>query len=501
MKNKQNLTFRGLRPSDNNGTLGLPNPERGFRFEILVGALPNDLRQFNSQCDNWPFDAYTNDGVTLAQAYCYLSRFTESAISSEKMAAISADFEKARKRGVKYLFRFLYKGSGASTVPPVPRIIEHMAQLRPLLDENWDVIYALQIGWLGSCGENFGDATDAEAAQVVKGTLDLLPPDRMTMLRCPQYKPMTLKLLGVDPELTPDIAFSEAPSAKIGFFNDATCSDYCDCGTFVDPPFYGSEGGKGFDQITREAPFMAVDGELFWTNPKQLEAGAYRHATVYDAVRVIKRLHLHHYTSLSLVHNFSELDKSRNIKGSIDFWKETHLHAQDLDKLRFPYSPDYFEDGTRTAFEYIRDHLGYRLEACRAKFDAAILPGSLFEAELILVNRGLATMINPRVPYYVLFQDNSEAIEMPATPNAQHFQPYRPGDIEQTPLEHVVSCAFKLPDNVQPGTWKLAFWLPDARQSLRYCSHYAVRLANNLQWIVDKKGRGMQVLGDVTIMK
>jgi hypothetical protein len=455
--------------------------------------------QFNSHCDPWPFERYVQDGVTIAQAYCYLSSFTDAPISRDKLRAIEADFAKAREWGVKYLPRFLYKGSDATTVPPMARIRSHMAQLKPLLGGNWDVIYAIQIGWLGNCGENFVGATEEEAAAIVRGTLDLLPSDRLTMVRCPHYKPMTLNRLGLESALTPEIAFTASAAAKIGFFNDATCADYWDCGTFIDPPFYGSTGGGGFDQIVREAPFMAVDGELFWTNPKQSEAGAYRFATIYDPIRVIKRLRLHHYTTFSLVHNFSELDRLRNVNGSIDFWKATTLREEDLDKLQFPVSPDYFAGASRSAFEYIRDHLGYRLEARRAAFDAATHAGALFEAETVLLNRGFATPINPRVPYYVLYRDDGAAVEMPAAPNAQHFQPCRTGDAARTTLEHVVACAFRLPDSLEAGTWRLALWLPDARRSLRYRSEYAVRLANDLDWVVDAAGRGMQVIGEVDV--
>lgn len=499
MNDPRHVTFRGLRPSDHNGRLGLRNPERGFRFEVIIGALPGEPVQFNSKCDHWPFERYADDGVTLTQAYCYLSQFTAGPISPEKLAAIEADFAKARAWGVKYLLRFLYKGSGRTAVAPVARIRAHMEQLKPLLDGNWDVIYAIQIGWLGLCGENFGGASDAEAAEVVRGTLDLLPPDRLTMVRCPHYKTMTLNRLGLAPDLTPELAFSGAAAARIGFFNDATCSDYWDCGTFIDPPFHGSEGGRGFDQIVREAPFMPVDGELFWTNPRQDAEDAYHFATVYAAIRVMKRLRLHHYTSFSLVHNFSELDMSRQVKGSIDLWKETPLQAGDLDTLRFPYSPDYFSGEPRSAFEYIRDHLGYRLEARRAVYDATVAPGALFEAETVLVNHGFATMINPRVPCYVLYRDDGTAIEMPAAPNGRHYQPYRPGDAARTPLEHVVSCAFRLPEALPAGLWKLALWLPDARESLRYRADYAVRLANNLAWVEDRAGRGMQVIGEVVV--
>ena len=80
-------TFRGIRPVDKDGRDGLSNPERGFRFEIGVGRLPSDPVQFRYLRDLWPFPRYRRDGVTVSQAYCYLSQFHSSAVSDEKIAA------------------------------------------------------------------------------------------------------------------------------------------------------------------------------------------------------------------------------------------------------------------------------------------------------------------------------------------------------------------------------------------------------------------------------
>ena len=48
MNDPRHIAFRGLRPSDHNGRLGLRNPERGFRFEVIIGALPGEPVQFKS---------------------------------------------------------------------------------------------------------------------------------------------------------------------------------------------------------------------------------------------------------------------------------------------------------------------------------------------------------------------------------------------------------------------------------------------------------------------
>lgn len=46
---------------------GLPNPERGFRFEIRVGREPGEKLP-RSVRNNWPFADYAQDGVRVAQA-------------------------------------------------------------------------------------------------------------------------------------------------------------------------------------------------------------------------------------------------------------------------------------------------------------------------------------------------------------------------------------------------------------------------------------------------
>ena len=48
------------------------NPERGWRFEMMVG-LEADERPGRHIRDNWPVERYRAEGVTVAQAYCYLT--------------------------------------------------------------------------------------------------------------------------------------------------------------------------------------------------------------------------------------------------------------------------------------------------------------------------------------------------------------------------------------------------------------------------------------------
>ena len=153
-KMKIDKTFRGISPGDANGRDGLLNPERGFRFEIGVGRTPGDPVKFGHIRDHWPFPRFKRDGVTISQAYCYLTQFHSSEISAEKIAALEADFERARRDGVKFVLRFAYESDSVkSDGPTAERILAHIRQLTPVVRRNIDVIHVLQTGWVGLWGE------------------------------------------------------------------------------------------------------------------------------------------------------------------------------------------------------------------------------------------------------------------------------------------------------------------------------------------------------------
>ena len=244
------LSFHGLTPADSRD--GLANPERGWRFEIGIGRLPEDPVKFTHVTDQWPFPRFVKDGVTVSQAYCYLTQFANGPVSDAKIAALEADFAKARRAGVKFLLRFAYEFSDEVSwrtkgAPTAERILAHIKQLTPVVRRNSDVIYCLQTGWVGLWGE-FHSSTHgieknpAHVAAIVKATLDMLPPDRTTMMRRIAYKENVLKSLGAEGEVTATNAWTQVPTARIGFFNDGTLANWWDGATFTEEPY--ADGGN-----------------------------------------------------------------------------------------------------------------------------------------------------------------------------------------------------------------------------------------------------------------
>jgi hypothetical protein len=126
-------------------------------------------------------------------------------------------------------------------------------------------------------------------------------------------------------------------------------------------------------------------------------------------------MRLHHYSSFSLAHSFSEKEGK---PFSIDDWMQTPLTEEEVRAAKLPVSDGYFEDASnndvpRTQFEYIRDHLGYRIEMQRATFPDAMPVGGKLAVEAELINRGFSVIHNPRAVYFTLTDAQGRVVEFP----------------------------------------------------------------------------------------
>ena len=461
---------------------GISNPERGFRFEQQIG-LVGDEGMTAGMKSAWRFDDYAKDGVRIAQAYCYLTGCLETDIPQVKLVSLQKDFDRARMLGVKFLLRFAYERDVSRRVGPTSeRILSHIRQLTPIVQKNADVIYVLQIGWIGAWGEFHSsarrlDEDEKVVADVVAATLDMLPENRMTMMRLSRQRTVALRRLGGDHEVTAETAWSATPPARIGFFNDATLANCYDAGTFLGD--YGTyakmswadvleakldqPGAPVFDRMARESAFVPVDGELFWTG--QVEP------LLQGGLVSIQRLRRHHYTTFSLVHGNSELDKSPEL-GAIDTWKVTPITRELLEANGIPCDPDYFSGVPyRTAYEYIRDHLGYRLvvKKCERR-DGKV--------RLTVHNYGFAAPVNRRKAYFAILAADGAVTEIPTDFDCRRFA---------AESDTVVECDVPA---LKDGE-RLALWLPDELLADR--AEYAIRLAGGAEF-VEKDGKILNML-------
>jgi len=505
----EGVEYHGIRITDPQGRLGLRNPERGFRIETLIAEPPGSRvwgpashlkgKVHPGYTDGWwmlDADRYQPFGVTLAQAYCYLDAFAEGPISEQKLSLLRASLHRFRRRGMKVLLRFAYERRmdrrGGATLE---RILQHIDQLEPVIRENSDVIFVIQAGFVGAWGEwhnsTYHLEEDYEAlAAIVRRLLKALPQERMIQVRVPKYKRWVLIESGMATEELDDVrAHTGSPLARIGFHNDGFLAETTDGGTWPEPPHYANPGNPEFDVMTRESAYVPVDGELFWAD----QGGK------VEGLRAATRMRLHHYTPFSLSHSYSEREGKTY---SIDDWMNAKLTLQRAREAKLPISDGYFKDASgkevsRTFFEYIRDHLGYRLELQSATFPSVCAPRDPFPLGLELINRGFSVLHNPRAVVLALIAEDERVFELPVEDaDPRKWQPFSP-DADSLPLIHRLEVKARTPSDLQPGWYQIGLWLPDASERLRLDPRYAIRVANrDVPWWTDSHGRyGINILG------
>jgi hypothetical protein len=262
-----------------------------------------------------------------------------------------------------------------------------------------------------------------------------------------------------------------------------------------------SEGTPNFGQIVRESPYLLVDGELPWgswsvnRDPDDPNGGFLINGQ--DAAR---RFFLQHFTSLSATHNYKE--GNENDKFSMIYWKETPINMDFLKVNKMPLQDGYFRaaDGTpveRTQFDYIRDHLGFRIELQQLKTNPVWKGDKANLVDISLINSGFSTLFNEHPVYLVLTDTMGKVcLKTRTAANVNDWQPYDPLDtVHKPPLVHHITGEMALPATLPHGKYHLGLWIPDGSERLMYNPKFAIRCANSdTEWIINNEGYGINNL-------
>lgn len=495
------IEFRGICIDDEHGNEGLHNPDRGFRLETAVDII-NDkdhpAKKLITQAGK-----YKSDSVALVQSYFYLTYTVGKDLTEENFAVMQTYFDQLEKMGMKAVLRFAYEKDfmgRAAIGPTLEQALTHLDQLKPFLEKNKNLILVVQAGVIGAWGEWHASVhglhkSDESKRAILKKIMEVVPEDKMVQVRVPTYK----NLLKGEPELYKRISFHD---------------DFI----VIKPEPWDAdmhEGTTNFDQIVNESPFLIVDGELpwgFWSVGKDPDAPTA--GWLIDGHEAARRLFLQHYTSLSVIHNYKEqhrnqtFDEENAPEYSMVVWKKTPVSEDFLLQNKMPVSANYFQnqDGSkaeRNIFEYIRDHLGYRIELQKISLPEKLKSGKHFTFNMEVINRGFATVFGNHNLYLVLIDKDDHISEIPLDVNLNDWQPHQPGDKTYTPLTHKIKTSISLPESLPTGIYKLGLWIPDNSNQLRYNSRYAIKCANgDIPWLVLKNNKyGINIVTDVTISK
>ena len=454
-------------------TTDIPNPERGFYIPIgtsashfkpleataLIPMFHTEHRQGKAR--------YTIHSTLVLREYT-LDTFKTQPLSQTFLDQFEKDLGAVRAAGIKAILRFAYTdktktGDCPDTYkicPPygdAPKaiVLKHIAQLKPILQKNTDIIAVFQEGFIGIWGENFYtdyfgdpgkngpgrimDSSWRDRNEVLDALLDALPADRMIQVRTPQMKQ---KAVGgpdapVDTKpLAQNEAYKKNPAARIGFHNDCFLASPDDYGTYYD---YGSSNTPQKEAnlplrryLEQDSRYVAVGGE-----------------TCDDA--------------------FSPQNDCAPAGHA-----EQEMAAMHYSFLNSGYNNDVNNDwDSLGCMNSIRRRLGYRFVLKTGRFPTTAGAGKPYPFTISLENAGFAAPYNPR-PIFLVFRNKSTGDEI-TIPLDTHPQNFFPGPIALT-------GAPALPHDLPPGSYALFLSLPDPFPSLAANPMYHIRLANKDTW-------------------
>lgn len=438
------------------------NPERGFYRPF--GTMASNFVPLNEETLlNLRKPNPAAGGFEVASSLTYrsyqLDIFKDTSISNGMLVAIQTDMDIIRKVGNKIVLRFSY--SNTCCDPPfndAPKsiILEHLDQLKPILEKNKDVIAVVQMGLIGPWGEQFysdffgdlehGPVTDknwSDRSEVIDKLLEVVPVSRMVQVRAPYYKLRYLDGKEAHPEsakpITQENAYNGTPIARIAHHNDCILANYDDYWTYNSfhkwPAVSDTLNLKKY--IAAETKFLVFGGE---TCP-----GGDNGEDVYSPYN----------------------DCGSDGGGAQKYLKRFHTSF-----LNTAWSGAVNGDWANKCIDEIKRNLGYRFVVKRGLFPTEIKNGKTVNLELDILNEGYASTYNYRFVELVLRHKDHQKI----------FKTKMDCDPRYWFTDELQTLKFNAewPETLPKGNYELFINLPDPEPTIYNRPEYAIRLAGKL---------------------
>lgn len=419
------------------------NPERGFynQLDTQGSSSPLTLSQLTT---------IKNQGKSIIHRMYYLKSFRNAALNSIVLDMIINDLLFVRQAGLKCVLRFAYSQYIGEADAPLNIVLNHIDQIKPILQQNKDVILLMQAGFIGAWGEwhssTNGLDTVTNRRTILFKVLDALPSNRMVEVRTPLFKQEIFETIN---PLTSDSAFTESYFSRTGHHNDCFLAAWDDWGTYND-----TTADKQY--LSEECMFVPMGGET--CNPSAFSGCG-------NSVYQMKRLH----------------------------W--TYLNSG--------YHPTVLNGWvTNGCMNDIKRNLGYRFQLLEGNYSNLVKPGNGANIQLSLTNLGNASLFNPRNVELILTETTTGVKYFCKLPDDPRF--WKPDSLIS--LNYIIG----IKNNHTLGTYKLSLNLPDPENTLHDRKDYSIRIANQNVWdatngyndlgvnlVVDNNATGQQYNGEL----
>lgn len=380
------------------------------------------------------FSSVRITGNTLVHLNIYLNDYRESDIPEDLLNGLQTNFDDIREAGIKAIIRFAYNEG------PYPDT-EPDASKEQILRHIEQLTPLLQtntdiIAWVeaGFIGAWGEWHTSTNGLDNIQDKQEILT----VLVAAIPNRYVQVRYPANIIEMYPNP--EDAVTARVAHHNDCFLSSETDVGTYERDGEITIERDQAYlAELTR---FTPMSGETCAPFPPRSEC-----------TNAIQEMELLHFSAINEAYH----------KGIIRSW----------------------EDGG--CLQEITDRMGYRLALTSADFNEQVRPGGILNLAVAIENKGFASIINERFLYVVLF-NGTERYEVKTSIDPRTWQPGTSS----------FNVQLHIPSNADEGDYQLAFWLPDAYETLHDNPLYAVQFAN--ENIFDEQ-TGLNILGTVTVNK
>lgn len=469
---------------------------------------------------------YRYDPSHLVLSYLYLTDFHNRAIPDSALKCIRLFFEFCRKRKVKNELRVSYnweylithtegdknKWLLASECADYDTIVLHTEQLGSLIGTYKDTIHTISNGFVGFVGEwawhyQWPEVDYNKTMMAIVENL-CRPNGLYFSARLPKYRYNFEKAYPDYPYLHLVSLNNDAFFGEQEYESPYTYPDGRKTVTRWNSENYGKNivddeyDVVWWDYTTESAYRTPQGGEMY---VQQVLTSWNMRPYGYDAM--LECAH-HRHTSFSYWHGYLDTNENPAYTDTniMTAWqnpddKYGYYAPVTIEKVRelgIVYDPAWFYDEsgkeitTRNAYDFLRDHLGYRIRLLSASLDWSGIRGDKAKVALKLKNYGFAAAFNLKAELIItdkngnaVYRANagepSKWISLPA----EYYINSKTASALESVIEHDINIEIDMPK--QNGEYNLAFKLSD-------CGNNSARLANKLVF-----ENGLNIIGTIVL--
>jgi hypothetical protein len=330
----------------------LNNPNRGLRLEVFAYENDPDFKAFAGYASQ-----YAKENVQLAEINFRIGDQTDNDVLTPAFyTRLQKVFDTVSSYGMKIMLRIYYQPGDHPNPPPFARVIGHINQIGQsgILEKNKGTLFSHMLGFADSWGEWMKNLpyTEKQMYEITKAALANTPKEIPIQTR----------------KTPPSGKYTDEEKSRLGYYIHDVFGLHGIFAPIIDWRW-------AVMNQAQEHPANIVEGEMYWgcqlTHAGHDDAGFYEDKDTKMEVKsmnVIGQLVSEHFTDFSVIHSYygwqagsEQCNKDWADKFSMAQWKNRFLTQADFQKRNLFVDPTWLGE-KRSAFDYIRDHLGYKLQ-------------------------------------------------------------------------------------------------------------------------------------------